>query len=195
MSKDTNAPDDVDLFRKAVGTVQPLKHEPRHLARAEKPALIRSSAQATVNSTRPLSMTTIEQSRDYLEQLESLESLDPSIDRVFIRPGLQHRTMKQLRRGKISLGNTLDLHGATALQAKQKLSRFITASIASNSRAVIIVHGKGMRSTNNTPVLKTRVNYWLRENENVLGFCPAAPRHGGSGALYVLLNSKCNDSA
>ena len=126
------------------------------------------------------------------EDPEELQTLDPGISQVFIRPGMQHRVMKQLRRGKIALDDTLDLHGATALQARQQVSRFITISIANNFRAVIIVHGKGLRSTNNTPVLKTRVNYWLRDNDNVMGFCPAAPHHGGTGALYVLLKSGKN---
>lgn len=190
MTSDKNNQDDSDLFRKTVGPVQRLKNEPRHIA---KKLLSRQLPIAsTLNSSKPVNIITIENSWDDSELLDPLELLDHSISRVFIRPGLQHRTMKQLRRGKVPLENTLDLHGATAIQAKRRLRDFITTSIVSKNRAVIIVHGKGMRSANNTPVLKTRVNYWLRENENVLGFCPAAQHHGGSGALYVLLKSGKN---
>lgn len=185
MSSNHDNPDDSDLFRQSVGVVRPLKHEPRHLHK--KSITSRLPVHATIESVTPLDTTTFKDSKDDFELLEPLESLDHSISRIFIRPGLQHRTMKQLRRGKIPLGETLDLHGTTALQAKQRLSSFISVSMASNSRAVIVIHGKGTRSTNNIPVLKTRVNYWLRDNKNVLGFCPAAPRHGGNGALYVLL--------
>ena len=84
------------------------------------------------------------------------------------------------------------MHGATAVQAKRQLRNFIALNVINQNRAVIVVHGKGMRSANNMPVLKTRVNYWLRENESVLGFCPAAPHHGGNGALYVLLKTGKN---
>jgi len=190
MTSDKNKPDDSDLFRKTVGTIQPLKTEPRHFPKK------RLSSGLPINSTRAstesLSISILENSWDQAEQLEPLSMLDDTISQLFIRPGLQHRTMKQLRRGKIPMEDNLDLHGATAIQAKQRVANFIAMSIANNIRAVIIVHGKGMRSANNTPVLKTRVNYWLRDNDNVMGFCPAAPHDGGTGALYVILKSGRN---
>ncbi len=182
---DPNDPDDNDLFRKAIGAIKPLKTEPRYLAKKPLP----SRLQIDSSDVQPFSLSMIENSWD---DLEDLQSLDATISQMFIRPGLQHRVMKQLRRGKIALNDTLDLHGSTALEARQSVSDFIAVSIADHYRAVIIVHGKGLRSTNNTPVLKTRVNYWLRDNDNVMGFCPAAPHHGGSGALYVLLKSGKN---
>ncbi len=187
MTSDPNDPDNDDLFRKTIGAIKPLKAEPRYIQKKRLPSGL--SVNPSTAATTPLSIPISENS---WEDLENLQSLDPKISQIFIRPGLQHRAMKQLRRGKIALDDTLDLHGATALQARQQVSHFITMSITNNYRAVIIVHGKGLRSTNNTPVLKTRVNYWLRDNDNVMGFCPAAPHHGGSGALYVLLKSGKN---
>ncbi|MEE9412855.1 MAG: Smr/MutS family protein [Methylococcales bacterium] len=186
MTSDKNTSDDIDLFRKTIGTIKPLKAQPRNLTKKSVSSGLQIDSSA---ANQPLSISIIDNSWD---DLEDLQSLDPKISQVFIRPGLQHRAIKQLRRGKIALDDTLDLHGETTLQAKQKVSDFIAVSIANNCRAVIIVHGKGLRSTNNTPVLKTRVNYWLRDNLNVMGFCPAAPHHGGSGALYVLLKSGKN---
>ncbi|RMD71241.1 MAG: DNA mismatch repair protein MutS, partial [Gammaproteobacteria bacterium] len=53
-------------------------------------------------------------------------------------------------------------------------------------RCVRIVHGKGRRSARQ-PVLKQKVNGWLRARDEVLAFCSARPHHGGTGALYVLL--------
>jgi DNA-nicking Smr family endonuclease len=183
MTSDKNNPDDYDLFRKTIGTIQPLKTEPRHFHK--KP--LSSKLPAQTPATSALGINIYENNWDTLEEMPELHLLDDTISRVFIRPGVQHRTMKQLRRGKIAVDDTLDLHGATAVQATQHVRHFILTSIANRFRAVMIIHGKGLRSTNNAPVLKTRVNYWLRDNENVMGFCPAAPHHGGSGALYVLL--------
>ena len=50
-----------------------------------------------------------------------------------------------------------------------------------------IVHGKGLRSRQGQPVLKVKVNHWLRQREEVLAFCSARPVDGGTGAVYVLL--------
>lgn len=38
-----------------------------------------------------------------------------------------------------------------------------------------------------SPVLKQKVNLWLRQRQDVLAFCSALRRDGGTGALYVLL--------
>jgi DNA-nicking Smr family endonuclease len=186
MTSDNNHTDDDDLFRKTIGAIQPLKTEARHSTK--KPFSNKSLAAELVRQASAVTRLDIDKnSWDDFDDMPSLHLLDESISHTFMRPGLQHRTMKQLRRGKITLDDSLDLHGSTARQARQQLGNFIAVSIANKFRAVIIVHGKGLRSTNNTPVLKTRVNYWLRDNESVMGFCPAPSHHGGSGALYVLL--------
>ena len=52
--------------------------------------------------------------------------------------------------------------------------------------------GKGLRATAESPagVLRAAVPRWLNEPPNrarILAFAPARDRHGGAGALYVLL--------
>ena len=56
-------------------------------------------------------------------------------------------------------------------------------------RCAHIIHGKGYRSGERQPVLKRKVNYWLRLRPDVLAFCSATPRDGGTGAVYVLLRN------
>jgi len=36
-------------------------------------------------------------------------------------------------------------------------------------------------------MVKSHVNTWLRQHLQVLGFASCLPRHGGTGAIYVLL--------
>jgi len=50
-----------------------------------------------------------------------------------------------------------------------------------------VIHGKGLSSKGNEPVLKTRVGSWLAQRDDVLAFCQAMPQDGGSGAVVVLL--------
>ena len=51
-----------------------------------------------------------------------------------------------------------------------------------------IIHGKGKSSEGKLPVLKGKVNAWLRQWDQVLAFCSARPNDGGTGAVYVLLS-------
>jgi DNA-nicking Smr family endonuclease len=66
------------------------------------------------------------------------------------------------------------------------LRKFIADAQARGVRAVRIVHGKGHGSERG-PVLKSKVDRWLRQSKAVLAFCYAQPQRGGSGATDVLL--------
>jgi DNA-nicking Smr family endonuclease len=79
----------------------------------------------------------------------------------------------------------LDLHGKTSAEAREFLGEFLLQCQHENVRHVLIIHGKGKDSA--IPVLKNKLNNWLRQTEQVIAFCTATPRHGGSGALYLLL--------
>jgi DNA-nicking Smr family endonuclease len=52
---------------------------------------------------------------------------------------------------------------------------------------VRLVHGKGQRSGPRGPVLKNKVNVWLRRRSDVLAFASTPPVDGGTGAIYILL--------
>jgi len=54
-------------------------------------------------------------------------------------------------------------------------------------RCVRVVHGKASGASDKPALLKSRVNSWLRQHPEVLGFASCQPRHGGTGAVYVLL--------
>lgn len=104
--------------------------------------------------------------------------------------GLQNRIMRDLKRGKISIENELDLHGQTVEQAHQSCMEFIHHCLQSSQHCVSIIHGQGYRSTGGIPVLKQQVDFWLRQHAGVLAFCSAQQRDGGKGAVYILLRKK-----
>ena len=78
----------------------------------------------------------------------------------------------------------------TAATARGEIVRFIDACRDRHIRCVHLIHGKGYGSGGDLPVLKNRLNSWLRQHHEVLAFCSAQPRDGGRGALYVLLRSQ-----
>lgn len=103
--------------------------------------------------------------------------------------GVQDNVYRRLRRGTYHFGDELDLHGHRVNEARQAVRDFLEHCRARNIRCVRIIHGKGLGSDNRGPVLKQWVDGWLRRRSEVLAFCSAQPRHGGTGAVYVLLRS------
>jgi DNA-nicking Smr family endonuclease len=107
-----------------------------------------------------------------------------------IAEGLNRRLLKRLRQGQFAVQAHLDLHGKTRVEARQEVERFLVASRQQGRRCVLIVHGRGLNSKDQIPVLKEGLKVWLahgRIARSVLAFCTARPSDGGAGAAYVLL--------
>lgn len=104
--------------------------------------------------------------------------------------GLDAKVVRQLKAGELSTEAHLDLHGMTAQQAYEALLFFLRESYLHGLRAVLLVTGRGRGSPLGLGILKQEVQRWLTREplrRVVLAFATAQPRHGGAGALYVLL--------
>lgn len=104
---------------------------------------------------------------------------------------IDRRNWERLKRGRIDIERKLDLHGRTQTEAHGALNRFLAMAAATGLRCVLVVTGKG--GVDGRGVLRQMVPRWLGEADNrqkVLTYCPAQPRHGGDGALYVLLRRR-----
>lgn len=105
------------------------------------------------------------------------------------RDGLDRRLAERLRRGKLPIEAKLDLHGLRQAEAHRRLERFLAESQAAGKRCLLVVTGKGVHKQEGG-VLRANVPRWLNEAPNrarVLSFDYAQQKHGGTGALYVLL--------
>ena len=104
--------------------------------------------------------------------------------------GLDRRLVRRLRAGDFAYQSHLDLHGMTADAGARRRRRFLTRAHRNGQRCVLIIHGRGLNSKDQVPVLKQRVTTWLARGSwarLVLAFTSARPCDGGAGALYVLL--------
>ena len=113
--------------------------------------------------------------------------------------GLDGRTTQRLKRGQLKIDGKIDLHGMTQAQAHSALDSFVAHGYVQGKRCVLVVTGKGGKTTDDpnnifverrTGVLRSMVPKWLNEGANrsrVLSITQAQTRHGGDGALYVLL--------
>lgn len=165
---------DYALFRAEVEGAVPLAHDAAEPYREPPPPVPRPRPPEDDEDDAALLAESEVQTHDYLE---------------FVRPGVQMRVLDELRRGRIEPGLSLDLHGLTAAHARAALREFLAECAARRVRCAHIVHGKGYGSATRQPVLKCKVNYWLRLRADVLAFCSATRRDGGTGAVYVLLRN------
>jgi len=106
--------------------------------------------------------------------------------------GVDRRSAERLRRGRLPVEARLDLHGYTQDQAHAALERFLDGAQGRGLRCVLVITGKGT-TTEAGGVLRGQVPHWLNEPGNrarVLAFDYAQPKHGGLGAIYVLLRRR-----
>ena len=96
-----------------------------------------------------------------------------------------------MRKGQYNVEAILDLHGMTVAKANAEVDRFLQQCLHQGIRIVLIIHGKGHHSQE--PILKNKLNHWLRSIDGVLAFCSAAKEHGSRGASYVLLKRKTGE--
>lgn len=172
-NKFTLAPEDLQLFRHAVRAVKPIHYD------CIEPVQF-------VPNINLLTTTTHSVFNKIL-----LPNIDSTIQDIitYRRIGVQQSLFRKLRRGRFHIDAVLDLHGYTTNTAQEALITFIYKAHNNQLSCVHIIHGKGSSSTR-TPVLKQKVNMWLRQLDAVLAFCSAKPIDGGNGALYVLLRRK-----
>ncbi len=99
---------------------------------------------------------------------------------------------RRLHRGDYSIQAHVDLHGLSAPGAQEAFDRFLKDAVTTGKRAVLIVHGRGLRSPVK-PVLKNRVKEWLTSGpwrKWVIAFTSARSCDGGAGATYALLRRR-----
>jgi DNA-nicking Smr family endonuclease len=108
-------------------------------------------------------------------------------DHDFVAHGVDRREIRKLTKGEYIVRARRDLHGMTGAEAVASVGRLIENSRHRGHRCVCIIHGRGLHSKGDTPVLKTRVREYLRSHRSVLAYTDAPMSDGGSGAVYVLL--------
>lgn len=103
------------------------------------------------------------------------------------KEGVQHHILRKLKNGEYKEADYIDLHGKTIEQAFAYTMEFIKHAREHEYRCILIVHGKGDRSSKEKALLKSYVAHWLRQHNEVLAYHSAPQYKGGTGALLVIL--------
>jgi DNA-nicking Smr family endonuclease len=162
--------DDSESFADLIGETKPIARGP---ARVERPA--RNS-----KPSRPPAAA----------QTSAFRWPDPDEPRLAAAPGVNDAKLFALGRGDPEPEERIDLHGLRLDAAGRILMDRIESARARGLRCVVVVHGRGQRSETGEAVLRDALPGWLSKAasaKHLLGFAPAPKRHGGKGAMLVLL--------
>ncbi len=171
--------EDSQLFQNSVGQVKPVQHD---RVTPVRPAISPRPVFREMDEARVL--------QDLLSDEFDPADVETGEELLYVRPGLQHRTLKKLRRGLFVVGAELDLHGMTVPVAQRAVAEFLLECQRKRVQCGRIIHGKGRGSRHRSPVLKGKIGHWLRQRNEVLAYCTARSCDGGTGAIYVLLKRK-----
>ena len=122
------------------------------------------------------------------EQSEAIRQLDKNI-------------LRKIKKGNLIIEESLDLHGYTLEESKEKVVKFIEKNYNNKKRFLLIVTGKGKRlgvseGWRGKGKLKENVPHWLSSvylSKYILWFDKATSDKGGDGALMVYLKKSKNE--
>ena len=175
--------DDAMLFRRAVGGVQPLK---RKASRAVPPGKVAGLSQELIAARRERALGQPEA----VLALGAAPAASVVGDSVFLRAGHGPDVLRDLRKGRWPVQASLDLHGCTLEEARQRLEVFLAECVAYGARCVRVVHGVGYGSPEGVGVLGPQVRRWLANWQAVMAYAEGSPADGGQGAVRVLLSAR-----
>jgi DNA-nicking Smr family endonuclease len=190
-----DAPQAEDVFAQAMAGVTPLsgRHKGREvLAEPAEPSIPpRSSENEAIAAGEAVAQAWV---ATYLRNLvQGHLEFELKFSEEYMHghiQGLDRRVLEQLKAGQFSVEAHLDLHGLNAFQAKEATHGFLRAQYYLGRRCVLLIPGRGRNSPAGLACLREELPLWLAREplrRTVLAFCTALPRHGGAGAVYVLL--------
>jgi DNA-nicking Smr family endonuclease len=101
---------------------------------------------------------------------------------------------RRLSRGLVAPDRTVDLHGHTLASAYDLLDAALAMAIRAGDRTILLVTGKPPRPASERPhargAIRAATGDWLAGSRHAAAIAAvraAHPRHGGAGALYIVL--------
>jgi DNA-nicking Smr family endonuclease len=166
------SPDEALLWAKVVESVRPLGVAPPALAPAEEEP---APAKAAPPAPRPARAAPARPA----PRATPGETLDATWDR-------------RLARGLVAPDAILDLHGHNLATAYDLLDRKLEEAIRTEARLLLLVTGKppGPAGPARRGAIRAAVGDWLHASRHagrIAAVRSAHPRHGGAGALYIVL--------
>ncbi|WP_353205435.1 Smr/MutS family protein [Sphingomonas sp.] len=193
------SPDEAALWARVMAGVRPLQAKRAPVAGASRGVPPKPLVSSTVETPfRPgASPATPATSPDAASRLRSKRTdarAAPSAPANTPSNTLDGTWDRQLSRGLVSPDRTIDLHGHTLHSAHDLLDAALDAAIRHGNRLILLITGKPPRPTSERPhargAIRAATGDWLAGSRHAAAIAAvraAHPRHGGAGALYIVL--------
>ncbi|WP_448663746.1 Smr/MutS family protein [Sphingomonas sp. CJ20] len=175
------APEEAALWKRVIATVTPMRPA------VAPPAPPMPPVAASVPPAPPAApkvkgrVPPLRDSRPAPAPRPSANTLDGSWDR-------------RLSRGLVAPESSIDLHGHNLASAYDRLDHGLDQAIRRGDRVLLLVTGKPPRPESERPhargAIRAAIGDWLgssRHADRIAAVRGAHPRHGGTGALYIVL--------
>jgi DNA-nicking Smr family endonuclease len=179
------SPDEATLWRKVADTVTPL-----HPARPPAASLATEVVAAPEPAPPPKRL------KGRVPAPRIVPPPVPAPIRPLTAHGLDASWDRKLTRGTIDPDVTIDLHGMNLDSAHGRLVGGIAQALAMGARVVLLIagkprpHGEHDARGERRGAIRAKLLDWLAHSPhaaNIAAVRPAQPRHGGSGAVYIVL--------
>lgn len=172
---------DFSLFKAEVQGVKPIKYDRAETGKKPKDRLQVNILRKNASNSLVKEIVVDGLSDQFVIDVEPEEFL------YWSKNGVQESQMHRLKAGQIAFEGSIDMHGLIVDQARNLLWEFLDEATRLEVRCVRVTHGKALRKDKSKPIIKSYVNTWLRQHPQVLGFSSCQAKHGGTGAVYILL--------
>lgn len=179
----SHAANDYQAFREALGNdVQPLR-KGRDKAAVARSQTSPSEAQLARRESAQQAST---DERDFLsdEFVDLVGAHDPI---EFRRDGIQIGVLERLRHGGYADEARLHIMRMPVIECRRAVFTFLRDAYAHDLRSVLIVHGRSREDEGRPNVVRSYLNHWLQQFEEVQAFSSAPAQQGGIGATFVML--------
>lgn len=105
---------------------------------------------------------------------------------------------RRIRSGNLSPEMSIDLHGHSLAAAHNRLNQALAQALAQDARTLLVVTGKPPKNSAATGgarrgAIRGEIGHWLETSpyaDRIASVRIAHPRHGGDGAIYLILRRK-----
>ncbi|WHO39929.1 Smr/MutS family protein [Sphingobium sp. AP49] len=105
---------------------------------------------------------------------------------------------RRIRSGNIAPDMAIDLHGHSLASAHSRLNQALATAFSRDVRVLLIVTGKPPKASSGGEkarrgAIRGEIGHWLETSphaDRIASVRVAHPRHGGDGAIYLILRRK-----
>lgn len=100
---------------------------------------------------------------------------------------------RRMAKGGVQPDVTIDLHGHTLASAYARLDMALAQAKAADMRLMLLITGKARAPDSGRGAIRGAVSDWLASSRHageIAAVRNAHPRHGGDGALYIVLRRR-----